>query len=215
MKIGGFQPFTLSDFPGRVAAIVFTQGCNFRCPFCHNGALIPFQAPENALISQDYVLAYLEERRGRLDGVVVTGGEPTLQPDLEDFLRRVKALGLQVKLDTNGSRPETVAALLDEGLLDYVAMDVKAPLEYYPRLTGSRVPARAMEDTIALLTHSGVEHEFRTTYVEPLLTEADLRAIRALLPPRALHRIQKFNPEHALDPALRTAAALEKTAGAA
>lgn len=213
MKLGGFQPFTLSDFPGRIAAIVFTQGCNFRCPFCHNGALINADASANAP-TEDEVLAFLAGRRGKLEGVVVSGGEPTIQPDLPDFLRQVRALGYQIKLDTNGSRPEVIAALLEEGLVDYIAMDLKAPLESYHRLSGVSVPKRLLEESIAVISWSGLDHEFRTTVVEPLLSSADIQAIQGIVPSGSRHRLQPFRPEHALDPSLRQAAAVDGPARA-
>ena len=124
MKICGLQKTTLLDFPGHVAATVFTGGCNFRCPFCHNSGLLPSWSQE--LFTADEVLEFLTKRRGVLEGVCITGGEPSLQPDLEDFIRRIRSLGFLVKLDTNGSRPEVLKDLCGKGLLDYVAMDIKA-----------------------------------------------------------------------------------------
>ena len=205
MKFGGFQPLTLSDYPGITAAIAFTQGCNFRCPFCHNGALIPPMAAESCLLPESEILNHLRKRRGKLEGLVVTGGEPTIQPALPGFLRRVKSLGYKIKLDTNGSRPEVLAALLEQGLLDYIAMDLKAPLEKYALLGGVSVSMRALEESIALLAWSGVTHEFRTTVVPNLLTPQDLKQIESLVPAGSFWRRQAFRPEHALDPALRTA----------
>jgi len=152
----------------------------------------------------EHVFAFLRDRRGKLDGVVVTGGEPTIQPRLAPFLRQVKALGYHVKLDTNGGRPEVVAALLEEGLIDYLAMDIKAPLACYERLAGRRVPRDTLEESIALVARSGVEHEFRTTVVEALLSAEDVRRIRAIVPSGSPHRLQPFQPQHALDPALRS-----------
>jgi len=129
MKIGGLHKFSLSDYPGHVAAVVFTQGCNFRCPFCHNGSLIPSSVPDSSLIPQEKVFEFLEDRSSQLDGVVITGGEPTIQPDLPEFIHRIIAMDLLlVKLDTNGSRPEVLHRLLKEKLMDYIAMDIKAPL---------------------------------------------------------------------------------------
>jgi len=214
VKIGGFQSFTLSDFPGRIAAIVFTQGCNFRCPFCHNGALIAADPPSNAP-SEVEILEFLAARRGKLNGLVVSGGEPTIQPDLPDFLRQVRALGYQIKLDTNGSRPEVIAALLEEGLVDYIAMDLKAPLESYRRLAGVAVPKRVLEESIAVISWSGLDHEFRTTVVVPLLSEVDIQAIQGIVPTGSPHRLQPFRPEHALDPALRRTAAADTLTSAA
>ena len=203
MNLGGLQRFSLCDFPGRAAAVVFTQGCNFRCPFCHNGSLIPTDAA--GALDEAELLAFLERRRGQLDGVVVSGGEPTLQSDLEEFLRRVKRLGFEVKLDTNGSRPDTLRRLLRQALVDYVAMDVKAPLAAYERLAGRPVDAAALRESIALIAGSGVAHEFRTTVVPELLADAELAALRAELPPGSPHRCQPFRAAAALDPALRQA----------
>ena len=204
MRIGGFQPFSLSDFPGMTAAIVFTQGCNFRCPFCHNGSLIPATAGEGSSIPEAMIIRHLTERRGMLDGIVVTGGEPTLQPDLPSFLRTVRGLGYAVKLDTNGSRPRILRRLLAEKLVDYVAMDVKAPPALYDDLTGVPAPVRAVRASIRLISRSGVTHLFRTTVVRPLLADGDIRAIRDLIPASSPHALQDFNPENAFDPALRT-----------
>lgn len=209
MHIGGFQPFTLSDFPGRAAAIVFTQGCNYRCPFCHNGALWPIASP-NAIDAPTWtdraVLEFLASRRGRLEGLVVSGGEPTLQSDLADFLRQIKTLGFATKLDTNGSRPSVLRRLFDEQLLDYVAMDVKGPADRYARLAGVEVDLTAIEQSIALIAESGVAHHFRTTWIESLLRESDREGVLALLPPGSRHIWQAFRPELAVDAALRRSA---------
>ena len=208
MRIGGLNSFSLSDFPGHVAAMVFTQGCNFRCPYCHNGSLIPVDPPTSALIPVEEVFLFLEKRRGQLNGVVVTGGEPTLQSDLSLFFRRVRSMGYQIKLDTNGSRPEALAELLLEGLMDFIAMDIKAPFELYDRLTGVCAPKEQLEESIALIAQSGIDHEFRTTVVEPLLSEDDLQAIQAMVPHGSRHHFQEFRPENALDPVLRAAVAV-------
>lgn len=200
IKIGGFQPFTLSDFPGHVAAVVFTQGCNFRCPFCHNAVLLARAARQEDMVPETEVLGFLHARRGLLDGVVVTGGEPTLQPGLASFLKHAKSIGYKTKLDTNGSRPQVLAALIEEELLDYIAMDVKAPLDQYARLAGVPVPTRDLEESIALISWSRLPHEFRTTVVPALLTSQHVAAIRAILPSGSPHRVQRFIPENALDP---------------
>ncbi len=205
MEIGGFVPCSLSDFPGRPAAVLFTQGCNYRCPFCHNGGLIrigPGRLEEQA------VMAQLAERRGLLDGVVVSGGEPTLQPDLPRVCARLQAMGFAVKLDTNGSRPAVLHTLLADQLVDYVAMDVKAPSAKYAALTGVAPDLGAIRKSIRLLAASGIPHQFRTTVVAPLLTLLDLDAIRRLLPDNSSHIRQPFRAEHALDPALRAQARL-------
>jgi len=204
MRIGGVNPFSLSDFPGQVAAVVFTQGCNFRCPYCHNASLLSSLRPDDLLIREERFLEFMQRRRGRLDGVAVCGGEPCIQPDLSRFLQRIKARGLLVKLDTNGSRPEILRKLLGKGLVDYIAMDVKAPLQMYDRLCGVHVPVRRIKESIALIFSSGIEHEFRTTVVEPLLSPTDIKLIQQLVPSGSKHRLQEFRPEHALDPVLRT-----------
>ena len=204
MRIGGFQSFSLSDYPGMTAAIVFTQGCNFRCPFCHNGSLIPMVDERERLIPTSRIFRHLRERVGMLDGVVVTGGEPTLQPDLPQFLRRIRDMGYAVKLDTNGSRPRVLRRLIAGSLVDYVAMDIKAPMNRYDILTGVDAPARAVRASIKLIARSGVQHEFRTTVVEPLLSDADIASIGGMIPAGSPHTLQEFNPEHAFDPALRT-----------
>ncbi len=205
MKIAGFQPFSLCDYPGRVASVVFTQGCNFHCGFCHNGGLIRRDVAATRLMSQDDCLQRLADRAGFLDGVVVSGGEPTLQPDLGEFCRRVKALGLLVKLDTNGSRPDVIRAAIEGRWIDFVAMDVKAPFDRYGRVTCADVEISSIEASIRLIAHSGLEHEFRTTWVRSLLTEEDLAALRSTLPPGSPHRVQPFVPELATDPGLRLA----------
>lgn len=190
--LGGFQPFSLSDFPGRAAAIVFTQGCNWRCPFCHNRALWPSRSPEPPVDTEPEVLSFLSDRKDRLGGVVVTGGEPTLQDGLARFLGKVKGLGLAVKLDTNGSRPEVVAALLAVDLIDYVAMDVKAPPEKYERLCGCPVDMALIRGTIDTITASGVPHHFRTTFYRELLSEADIDALKTLLPAGSKFTLQDY-----------------------
>lgn len=211
MEIGGFEPFSLCDFPSRPAAVVFAQGCNFRCPFCHNGGLL---ALKTGAISSAEVLDRLARRWGRLQGVVVSGGEPCLQPDLAEFCASVKALGLAVKLDTNGSRPSVLADLLSRQLVDYVAMDVKAPPRRYAKLAGVAVKWDLIAESIRILGASGVPHQFRTTMVTPLLSDADLDEIAGLLPPSSRHVRQEFRPDLARDALLRCESVAEiKTHG--
>jgi pyruvate formate lyase activating enzyme len=203
MNIGGLQPLTLSDFPGHVAAIVFTQGCNFCCPFCHNGALLASASPGRHLFPVPEVIKFLQVRADHLDGVVISGGEPTIQPGLRPFVRLLKDLGFLVKLDTNGSRPGVLRAILDEGLLDFVAMDVKGPWRVYDRVTGITAPIAAVRESIAIVSQSGIEHEFRTTLVDALLSRDDIQAIRQQVPAGSHHRLQRFEPQQALDHTLR------------
>ena len=192
MEIHGLQKLTLLDFPGHTACTVFTGRCNFRCPFCQNASLVLH--PETlAVIPEEDVFAFLEKRRGLLDGVAVTGGEPTLQPDLAGFLRKVKDLGFKTKLDTNGARPDVLRGLLAEGLIDYAAMDIKSSPSGYARCAG--VPDKVLgpvRESAALLEGSGVSHEFRTTAVKGLHTPEDFRAIGEWLVGTEKYFIQNY-----------------------
>jgi len=179
MKIGGLVKFTLIDFPGCPAAIVFTQGCNFRCRYCHNPELVYphlFEEP----VSEEEVKSFLVRRQGTLEGVVVSGGEPTLQPDLVRFMTDVKALGYKTKLDTNGSQPEVLRELIDKKLVDFIAMDIKAPLDKYALITGVDANATILRRSMDLIRQSGLAYEFRTTYDKDVLTDADISAILQL-----------------------------------
>jgi len=179
MKIGGLIKFTLIDFPGRPAAVIFTQGCNFRCRYCHNPELVyPHLFTET--VSDEEIFAFLQRRQGSLEGVVVSGGEPTLHDDLPAFIARIKALGYAVKLDTNGSRPEMLQELFDKKLLDYIAMDLKAPLDKYSLITGVETNPEIIRKSMDLIRQSGLAYEFRTTYDKEVLTEADIDALKAL-----------------------------------
>lgn len=181
MLIKGLQKLTLLDFPERLAATVFVGGCNFRCPFCHNASLVIGAGAGEEIVEEEF-FEYLSSRVGRLTGVCVSGGEPTLQPGLEDFIRRIKALGFAVKLDTNGYRPEVLRALIDEGLLDYVAMDIKSSKEGYGKCAGlEKIDLSKIEESARLLMSGRVDFEFRTTVVKELHTEEDIRAMGAWL----------------------------------
>jgi pyruvate formate lyase activating enzyme len=211
MNFAGFVPLSLCDYPGRVAAVVFTQGCNFRCPWCHNGHLVPLMGDPAHRIGEDEVLSLLAERRNRVGNLVVSGGEPTLQSALPRFLRRVKSLGLDLKLDTNGSHPDVLRQLLKEHLLDYVAMDVKAPWGKYAALTGDACcDVAAVQVSLALIATSGVPHTFRTTRVDPLLSEHEYGYIRTQIPHGSPHAWQDFRPATSRDPALRTVSVLRR-----
>ena len=176
MKIGGLQKLTLLDFPGRCACTVFTVGCNLRCPFCHNAPLVTEEPP--ALIDEEEILSLLKKRQGVLDGVCFTGGEPLLQADLPDFIRRIRELGFAVKLDTNGTLPERLSALIDEGLLDYVAMDIKNSPERYAETVG--VPGfdvKNIDRSVRILQSGKVPFEFRTTVMREFHTPKDFQKI--------------------------------------
>ncbi|MBO5232497.1 MAG: anaerobic ribonucleoside-triphosphate reductase activating protein [Clostridia bacterium] len=177
MNIMGLQKLTLLDFPGKMACTVFTGGCNFRCPFCHNAALVigPEYVP---LMTEDEFFAFLNKRFGVLDGVCITGGEPTLQPDLEDFIRKIKAIGYSVKLDTNGFLPDKLIDLVNKKLVDYVAMDIKSSPSGYGRATGIRnFNIAPIQRSINFLMSGAVDFEFRTTVVRELHSENDIQDI--------------------------------------
>ncbi len=201
--IAGYHPTTLIDWPGRLASIVFLPRCNLRCRFCHAGALL---ADPDEIVPLEGILEHMASRAGWLDGVVLCGGEPTLWPALPDLCRRFRDAGLGVKLDTNGTRPEALEGLLAAGLLDAVAMDLKAPLDgRYAQVCGvPQVDLDALRRSIALLRERGVEYEFRTTVVPTLLGEDEIRTMGPAIAGAAAWTLQPFEPEGALDPALRT-----------
>lgn len=166
MKIYGLQKTSLLDYPGHIAAIVFAGGCNFNCPFCQNSGLL--HPRDSDLIDLEKFFSFLEKRAGILEGVVITGGEPTLFSDLPEFICRIRNLGLKVKLDTNGARPEAIKLLLENHLLDYIAMDVKASPEHYPQAAGVNVSINRIRQSIHLIMESALPYEFRTTVVREL-----------------------------------------------
>ena len=176
MRIDGLQKMTLLDFPGKVACTVFTGGCNFRCPFCHN-ALLVTKLPEKPDYTEDEILSFLEKRVGLLDGVAITGGEPLLNPDIGDFIRKIRDMGYAVKLDTNGSFPERLKAIVSEGLVDYVAMDIKNRREKYAETIGLKnLDLSKIEESVEFLKSGAVDYEFRTTVVKQFHTVEDIRA---------------------------------------
>ncbi len=200
MKIVDIQKFSLIDYPGKICAIIFTRGCNFRCPYCHNPELVDSSLFGEA-ITDDEVFDFLEKRRGKLDAVNITGGEPTLQTDLIEFAERIRSLGYMIKIDTNGSFPKVLDKLISRGLLDYIAMDVKAPLEKYEEIARTPVTPEDIVKSIKLIMNSGIDYEFRTTITEFLLTENDIEKIGILISGARLHVLQKFVPSKTLDPA--------------
>lgn len=201
MQIGGFQKVSFIDFPQHLAAVVFTQGCNWRCPYCHNPALVlPERFGER--LSPESILETLRKRSGMLDGVVISGGEPTLHTDLGDFIAEIRALGYAVKLDTNGTLPERLENLLERDLLDYIAMDVKACPRDYARVCGRTVNMAVLEKSIALIRQCGVDYELRTTLVPELHPVAAMRDILPLVRGCKRYVLQPFIAENATDPAL-------------
>lgn len=176
MIITGLQKMTLLDYPGKVACTVFLQGCNFRCPFCHNSDLLGAAGQDR--IPAETLLDFLKKRKGIIDGVCITGGEPTLQPDLPELLRQIKALGYAIKLDTNGNRPDVVMALASEQLIDYVAMDIKNSPDRYSETAGvPGIPLEKLEETMRFLLEGTLDYEFRTTVVEEFHSDESIAAI--------------------------------------
>ena len=198
MRIYGFQKTTLLDYPGHVAATVFVGGCNFRCPFCHNGLLV-LEPAAQPRIREEEVLSYLKKRQGILEGICVTGGEPTLQPDLAGFIRRLKGLGYLVKLDTNGSCPQVLEQLLQEGLLDYVAMDIKASPDNYATAAGLKeIDFDRIRQSIRLLMESNISYEFRTTVVKGIHTLEEFEEIGRLLQGCRAYFLQGFRESESM-----------------
>ncbi|MCX6558962.1 MAG: anaerobic ribonucleoside-triphosphate reductase activating protein [Candidatus Aminicenantes bacterium] len=199
VAIKGLEKFAPKDFPGFIASTVFLAGCNFRCPYCHNPDLI-LQPDRLADIPMDLFLAYLDARKGWLEGVCVTGGEPLLTDDLEGFLSILKAKGLLVKLDTNGSRPDRLRAVLEAGLADRVALDVKAPPERYREVTGAKsADPEAVAQSAEVLRASGLPYLLRTTVVPGLIDASDIEAIGRWMLGAAVFQIQQFSPVNAMD----------------
>lgn len=177
MYINGFQKLTVLDYPGKVACIIFTPGCNFRCPFCHNASLVT-HIDKNTYIDVEEVLSYLKKRQGILDGVVITGGEPLLQDGIEEFIGKIKELGYAVKLDTNGSFPEKLISLVEKGLVDYVAMDIKnSKAKYMTTIGVSNIDMASIEKSVDFLLQDKVDYEFRTTIVDGFHTIDDIQDI--------------------------------------
>ncbi len=191
MVIKGLQKTTLLDFPGKVACTVFTGGCNFRCPFCHNASLVikPNDAPE---IDLDAFMYFLDKRRGILDGVCITGGEPLLQKDIDKFISAIRAKGYAIKLDTNGSDPDKLEELIDAGILDYVAMDIKSSQEKYSLLAGTDKYADKVSKSVSLLLEGKMDYEFRTTVVRELHELSDFEDIGKWISGAKRYYLQQF-----------------------
>lgn len=190
MFFAGFQKLTLLDYPGKVACILFTNGCNFRCPFCHNASLV--RAQDGADISDDEVLEFLKKRQGILEGVCISGGEPLIHNELKDFIREVKKLGYPVKLDTNGSFPQKLRELIGEGLVDYVAMDIKNSFEKYNETTGISADIDSIKESIEILINGNIDYEFRTTLVSGFHTTQDMQRIGEMIKGTKKYYLQNF-----------------------
>ena len=203
MIIGGLEKLSLIDFPGHLSAIVFTKSCNFRCHFCYNPMLVFAEGESelknidegSSLIPEESLFSFLEERIGKLEGLVISGGEPTLQVDLKDFIIRVKNLGYKIKLDTNGTNPEKLLDLINSNLLDYVAMDIKAPLDSYEKVINVKTDISKIKESIDILIRGKIPYEFRTTLVPGLFTEKDIFKIAESIAGAKLWYLQKFKSD--------------------
>ncbi len=198
MEIKGLQKMSLIDYPGRMSAVVFLGGCNFRCPYCHNPELVE-GAAKLPTIGEKRVFSFLETRKKWLDGVVVTGGEPCLNPGLPDFVKKIKGMGFLVKLDTNGSNPGMLGQLVKAGLLDFISMDIKAPLGKYREVVGTDVNRDDIQKSVDIVRSSGLEYEFRTTVVPGLVGGRDMLEIGKWLEGSEKYCIQQFRPGKTLD----------------
>ncbi len=197
MIIGGFQKFSLIDYPGKICAIIFTQGCNFRCPYCYNIELV---LPEHfqTAIPEEEIFSFLKKRKGKLDAVEITGGEPTLQPDLIKTIEKIKKMGFLVKLDTNGSNPKILEKIINLHIVDYFAMDIKNSPENYEKSVGVPIEPEKIKKSIRLIMKSKADYEFRTTMVKSLIKKEDIIRIGKLIKGAKLYALQSFNPSKTL-----------------
>jgi len=201
MIIGGLQKLTLIDYPGKIAATVFFIGCDFRCPFCYSPELVlPEKIKKQPRISEKEFFEFLKEKKGLLEGIVLCGGEPTINSDLPKFIKKIKKNGYAVKLDTNGSFPEMLRYLIDKKLIDYVALDIKAPREKYENVTGGRANVKYIERTVSFLKENKIDYEFRTTVVPAFLKKEDILKIAQWISGAKKYYLQNFRPEKTLDP---------------
>lgn len=209
MKIGGLQKLTLVDYPGKVAATVFLIGCNFRCGFCHNPELVNWKG-EQAEITEKEFFEFLKEKQDLIDGVCITGGEPTIYPDLINFIKKIRSMGFLIKLDTNGSNPEVLKKLFAEKLLDFIAMDIKTSVDVevqnpkskfqkYNKATGVNVDINKIKKSVELIKNSGIDYEFRTTVVPGLVEKEDIEKISEWLKGVKKIALQQFQNKKVLD----------------
>ncbi len=199
MLIGGLQKSSLVDYPSKICTVVFTIGCNFRCGYCHNPELIK----KEEIITESDFFEFIKTRQGKIDAIVISGGEPTLQEDLAEFIIKCRKLGFLIKLDTNGTNPEVLEKLLAENLLDYIAMDIKAPFEKYPNITRRFLDIEKIKKSIEIIMTSGIDYEFRTTVVRSQLSPDDLTVISENIKGAKKYYLQKFNSKEILDEKLK------------
>ena len=200
MQIGGIQKNSLIDYPGKLSSVLFCSGCNFDCPYCHNPDLIDGQSTCPKKLDINGIYSFLNQRLNFLDGVVVSGGEPTLQPDLVEFCRNIKDLGFPLKLDTNGSRPQVIQHLISEGLVDYIAMDLKTDPVLYRSFIKPDCEPDPIVNSIELIMKSGIDYEFRTTCVKPIVTSRTIENILQLIQGAKLYVLQRFRYGDVLHP---------------
>jgi len=200
LKIGGLEKLSLLDYPGKLSAIIFTYGCNLRCPFCHNPELVIYDLDSEVEIKEDDLFDYLTKRRGKLDAVVITGGEPLIYNDIEILIRKIKDLGYLVKLDTNGFFPKKLKDLVNKKILDYIAMDVKYTLDDYVEQTGDKDAVKKVTESIDIIQNSGIDYEFRTTFVKGIHSIEDAQDIAQTIKGSNKYYIQNFRPGKTIDP---------------
>ncbi len=204
MKLGGFQKMTLIDYPGKIATTVFTVGCSFRCGFCHNPELVlpeQFPAPNNMV---EEFFHHLSKRKGKLEGVCITGGEPTIQPDIIEFIKRIRRRGFLVKLDSNGSQPEVLEKIIAEKLVDFIAMDIKNSQTNYNKAIGLKFDIKKINKSVKMIMESGIDYEFRTTVVPGIHSEKDFEQIGKWIKGAKAYYLQEYREQHILDPKLKT-----------
>lgn len=202
MNISGLQKTSLVDYPGKISAVIFTSGCNFNCHFCHNPELVNPQF-NSFQIQEKELFEFLNKRKKIIDAVVVTGGEPTIYDDLVGFIKKIKTIGFLVKLDTNGTNPELIKKLLKENLIDYIAMDIKGPIDKYSKITGKNVNTDNIQKSVEIIKKSKINYEFRTTVVPTLLDKNDFKKIGEWLNGSKKYYLQQFRNQKTLDPGLR------------
>lgn len=190
MLISGFDKVTLLNYPGFVACTIFTKGCNLKCPFCHNSSLI--SSNDDTYIDEDEIFKYLNKRKNIIEGVCISGGEPLLQKDIKEFIRKIKSLGLKVKLDTNGTNPDLILSLINDNLLDYIAMDIKNIKSKYELTSGAKVKIDNILKSINIIENSGIDYEFRTTIIKEFHTLSDIDYISKKLDKKSKYYIQNF-----------------------
>lgn len=201
MKLGGWQEISLNDYPGKISTMIFTTGCNFRCKYCHNPELVLIDQYPVPLSIDDF-FAFLKQYKGKIDAVTISGGEPTMQKDLAEFLTAIKKLSYLVKLDTNGTFPAKIAELIKHKLVDYIAMDIKAPLDKYQTTVGISVPKEVLQTSIKLIMNSDIDYEFRTTIAKSLLSLQDVLTIAKTIQGASRYYLQQFRPGKTICPEL-------------